>query len=654
MGFDKLITFLNKNLPNIGEEIFTPSIIANHIFIDMNFLIYNSIYELEEEINKIIMIILGVTFTEIDIINEKLNNIFNKDHWVKLNVDMDEIIDGTTIDEIILKFNKILNNNINKLLCNHLFNSIYNHISIHPIQFIKTINIFIDGIPTYSKILEQRKRRMKNYLESKRRKELFNEYFKNILNSIITEDDISFDYFDWIKNMYSFEKGIGPYSKSLNDIINFINQKMIDIFKNIKININNSLNYGESDYKIFKYIIDKKMDCDIVIHSCDSDFIFLTIWYQILSISKYNDTNIMLVNYNNLKPNIKTLYYGKKIINNLTNKYGSINNINEEISINVIYDFLSLLILFENDIMPSSYELGTELSLKTIFETHYDLYINSNFVINLNNINVINFNNLSKWLLNIKKTNSFSTIILNRFYKNNLLNQDHKNNKSNYKFNLQLYDKGFYIEKNSFQSLYNYIIYKSENSNEIVFKNTDSIDDCYNKYIELTKNTNIEQYLFLYISLSQMFFNDFNLYTPYNTLYYNDIIAPSIDMIINYIKSNDMNLIQKECYNKFKLFNIDDYFNPISHHLFITPYLLENNIYTCFNFDIDEKYIKSFLNVIGTNIKGIWYENESNFNLKNIDPYVFINLCNKMINFYKNTFINKLYVDNNLLEIKQE
>ncbi len=644
MGFDKLMTFLNKNLPNIGEEIFTPSVITNHIFIDMNFLIYNSIYELEEEINKIIMIILGVTFTDIDIINEKLNNIFSKDHWIKLNLNMDEIIDGITIDEIILKFNKILNTNINKLLSYHLFNSLYNHISIHPIQFIKTINIFVDGIPTYSKILEQRKRRMKNYIDSKKRKELFNEYFKNILNSIITEDDISFDYFDWIKNMYSFDKGIGPYSKILNDIINFIHINMVDTFKNIKININNSLNNGEADYKIFKYIIDKKIDCDITIHSCDSDFIFLILWYQLLSISKYNDSNIMLINYNNLKSNIKTLYYGKKIINALINKYAIINNINEEISINVIYDFLSLLILFENDIMPTSYELGTELSLKTIFDTHYDLYVNSNFIINLNNINVVNFNNLSKWLLNIKNTNSFSTIIINRFYKTS-------NNQDNNMQNLQLYDKGFYIEQNSFQSLYNYIVYKSENNNENILNNSTSIDDCYNKYINLIKDKNVEQYMSLFISLNHIFFNDFNLYTPYNTLYYNDIIGPSIDMIINFIKSNDMNLIQQECFNKFKLFEKDNYFNPISHHLFITPYLFENNIYTTFNLDIDEKYIKSFLNVIGTNIKGIWYEEGSEFNLKKIDPYIFINLCNKMINFYKNNFINKLYIDNNLLEM---
>ena len=45
--------------------------------------------------------------------------------------------------------------------------------------------------------------------------------------------------------------------------------------------------------------------------------------------------------------------------------------------------------------MPPSYELGTELTLKQIFETHYILYNKNEFIINLNNINVVNFKNYS-------------------------------------------------------------------------------------------------------------------------------------------------------------------------------------------------------------------------------------------------------------------
>ena len=73
--------------------------------------------------------------------------------------------------------------------------------------------------------------------------------------------------------------------------------------------------------------------------------------------------------------------------------------------------------MFGNDIIPSSYELGTELNLKILFETHYDLYKKENFIIVINNKCIINFINLSKWLISIKNRNSFSLIILSRFYK---------------------------------------------------------------------------------------------------------------------------------------------------------------------------------------------------------------------------------------------
>ena len=53
---------------------------------------------------------------------------------------------------------------------------------LHIKKNINSIGIFIDGIPSYSKILEQRKRRMKNYYESTSRKEKFNTYFGNIKN----------------------------------------------------------------------------------------------------------------------------------------------------------------------------------------------------------------------------------------------------------------------------------------------------------------------------------------------------------------------------------------------------------------------------------------------------------------------------------------
>jgi hypothetical protein len=169
--------------------------------------------------------------------------------------------------------------------------------------------------------------------------------------------------------------------------------------------------------------------------------------------------------------------------------------------------------------------------------------------------------------------------------------------------------------------------------------------EAYSDYINLTKNNNIKQYMNSFISMNQIYFVDFNLYTPFNLFYYEDNIAPSIDMIINFIKNNNMTNIQKSCYSTFNEFKIENYFNPISHHLFITPYLMDNN----YGFELNNiKYIESMMNVINKNINGIWYIN-NNINLKKIDPVLFINLSNMMIKFYQDNFIDRFFIDNNKL-----
>ena len=48
MGYDKLLSFFTKNLSNnIIEDLYKPTIVANHIYFDMNFLVYSSIFNIE-------------------------------------------------------------------------------------------------------------------------------------------------------------------------------------------------------------------------------------------------------------------------------------------------------------------------------------------------------------------------------------------------------------------------------------------------------------------------------------------------------------------------------------------------------------------------------------------------------------------------------
>jgi hypothetical protein len=102
--------------------------------------------------------------------------------------------------------------------------------NIHYIPFIQSISIFFDGIPSLSKVIEQRKRRIKNHLESSKKKELFKKYFDTLKNNnknvfenlskkyIETEHNIWFYYFKWIKNRFSIDKSFGPSSKFIEKL----------------------------------------------------------------------------------------------------------------------------------------------------------------------------------------------------------------------------------------------------------------------------------------------------------------------------------------------------------------------------------------------------------------------------------------------------
>ena len=101
---------------------------------------------------------------------------------------------------------------------------------------------------------------------------------------------------------------------------------------------------------------------------------------------------------------------------------------------------------------------------------------------------------------------------------------------------------------------------------------------------------------------------------------------------------NNMSNLQKDTFNILKSFDKDKYFNPISHHLFITPYILETK--NLMNFNL--QHINSMMQLVNSKINGCWLDlnNINSFNLKKIDPIEFINLSNSLIKFYQDNIIN--------------
>ena len=113
MGIDRFAHFISKSINNDGfDEININNnvrkIITNHIIFDLNFLIYQEMFAIENEINDIIKIILCLPFVcgNMDILEKYLKLILTqpqwKDHYNDNNINL--LFDGFNEDEIIQKF----------------------------------------------------------------------------------------------------------------------------------------------------------------------------------------------------------------------------------------------------------------------------------------------------------------------------------------------------------------------------------------------------------------------------------------------------------------------------------------------------------------------------------------------------------------------
>lgn len=435
MGFDKLFQFISKNLNNeciedINIESNIRKVIVNHVMFDINFLIYQALIELEEEINNIIKIILNLPFSLINEnnIEDKLLQYFSKIYWKNNIYNLEKIFDGFNEDDIIVNFINYINEqqyNNQSILDNILMDKILYKLvdlikDIHYTNVLETINIIFDGIPSYSKILEQRRRRIKNYLESQERKSKFDDYFKNIENTYQQFNGLTYDYFKWLKYRFTIDKSLGPSTTIIKKLEIYLLVKMKEIFPKFKININPSSDNGEADYKIFREIYNKNYIGDIVIHTIDSDLI-----HQIIVQQNYfniidKDINLSVIKYNYKNNNIIQLIDGKKINSNMLKVYNEVNNIQNS-NYCIIYDLALIFYFFGNDHLPSSYEINSELNLDYLCRCHKNSLNNITIVKLIDNIISVDFNNLNLYLKEIKKNNELNKtkILLGKYFKIN-------------------------------------------------------------------------------------------------------------------------------------------------------------------------------------------------------------------------------------------
>ena len=424
MGFEGLISFLIRNLSNdsfdeINLNINYNKLVSKYILIDFSFILYNCYIEIEEDINLVLKYIYSFSCTEYDVVVNLIKNHFKKDHWKDLNISLD----GENQNDISEKFKNFLTENNNKNLFLVLSKYIVNKLktildNLFETNFTKEIIFFFDSIPSYSKILEQRNRRLKNYLESKNRKSIYTKYFSNLIDSSITEDNLEYEYFSWMKSKFNANKIIDTNSLFIIELKEYL-------LKNLKINnkikiIIDSENLGEADYKIFKYISSNNLKGKLTILSCDSDLVYQILLQQHNYVYLSKEIDLYLYKFYINSFDYCQLYNSNKILNHLNTIYNETNNIKN--NNNFCLDFLFLLNFFGNDQIPSSLEFGPELNFNCFLKLYYDTLGKNNLnIISSEKKNIldynINFLNLCKILKEINKLSLFSKIIMLRYFK---------------------------------------------------------------------------------------------------------------------------------------------------------------------------------------------------------------------------------------------
>uniref|UniRef100_A0A6C0ECP4 Xrn1 N-terminal domain-containing protein n=1 Tax=viral metagenome TaxID=1070528 RepID=A0A6C0ECP4_9ZZZZ len=697
MGIDRFANFIAKSINNDAIEELSINnnirkIIANHIIFDINFLIYQEIIEVENEINDIIKILLCIpsSLSKLNLIEQLLDEILNQNHWKKYNIttNLYTILDGVNEEIIINNFLNYINNKIvdplfadstilELVIYEKIINVMFEYINnIHHYDFILSLNIFFDGIPSLSKIIEQRRRRIKNYLESNEKKILFKNYFENLLlnNKNLFEcltnrklvnminfqllSNVSFDYLKWIKCRHTIDKSIGPSSFFIKNLEKYMNVMIPNKLFKINFMINSSNENGESDLKIFKYISTNEIEGDYCIHTTDSDLIHQMLVQQIYYKLLNKDINISVIkylkNYNYI--GYVQIFEANLIIKNILELYNINNNIKSN-NLKIIWDICFIFYLFGNDHLPSSYEIGPELGLEFFLKTHY-MSINKNNIINIKkNIINIDFNNLVLYLEKINESNIYNItkILLHRFFKINIQIINLFIDKFKFDFNEILkflkkfiIYKGLQLSSENFQNLYECDLRK-------IYINELNHND-----IELYKNIKI----FNFDMLNEKLFNNFEKLIEENIDYYEfeftglilynksiNITKDSYQDIYNYLSdkaTNNLNTLHSKFYDHISIYqhkkNIDnlsckydenivnDYLKKLYHLTYtqfgsMKNYHTDNLTFYKYSHTPSLNYITVFINniLLIYNKQKIWLDEISNDNLEKNDYFNSIN-----------------------------
>jgi len=598
---------------------------SERIILDGNFILYQIIYQIEEDLNDLIKLILGIPHNNEEIRKQIINLIIKKvenSNLKKFKEDFLSIFELENISEMIEKLKEIINlknqeNLYYQILAEYYVNYLENNIlKLHYLEFLKEFVIIYDGIPTFSKIIEQKRRRIKNFIESTIRKLSINDSFKN-LPSILSEikyQNLTFylDYGEFIKNRISLSKSFGPSSTIFKILQNKIKENFKSNYPTIKLLINQVSTYGEADFKIYHLM--REIKKSTTIHCSDFDFIF----YGLMIQQEYQD-NIFLIRHFS---NSYLIIQFKKLIDGMISFFNT--KFNNFLSNQIISDICLICAFFGNDYLPSLVELNFENDFLTLVEINYFLFWQHNkFLVNNKKIDYeklkIFFMELNKkikriYLENYLKSNFYQGNSLSKILPSNITtlkelkddllepyyliknNSDSPNlyqlkidhpikyqeltpeldkilTKNKTLYGLTKKEKYPDLENNLFQNLYNNQVFLSQNlsqeyfptlENKLNFIGNLNEDEEEEKYLkQITINFSEPKIIVeKYFEMLELYFNKFSEPLILSLSFYPYYLAPKVEWIVDYFPDKiTFNVVSEE-----------NYFDNILHLIFISAH----------------------------------------------------------------------------------
>lgn len=521
MGIEKFFNTLKSSYKSklITEYTFNNKKSSDILFFDFNSIIHKISSQVISDLNYLYKILLIASNNPSPKLIKFFNNKYN-DYKSIFHLSIDFIHTPSGILQLI---NDIKNLDPNIIIIYKIIKSIESYINnYNDLQFVY---LSLDGVPTISKIMEQRHRR---YIG-----EIINHQISKKINKYKFPDKLSeeypYDYSTYNKTKFTFLKlNISPGTTFMKQLVKSIKSHTFPV----NIQINDDTISGEGEYKIINYIrtysnlfINKK----ITIYSPDSDMILLcSILPNEIEIIRYDQQQ-------NQDYVLSTEIFKLLISEYITN----INKINQ----NIIDDIIFIFTIFGDDFLPKLEAIQVNNHYEKVLDIYKKIYTENYIIYSDDNIKKINlkqlqtfFNELQKLelpnllsMFNIQKSNKLTldTISTKEYTrkKNSSFNDDPLDEKIINNVNKDIHDSNYLEEQYSVK----YYLYP---------KNT-----FYNKYL-INKDNAVKEYVNGLSWVFDYYFNgilNYNWYYPYQK-------APFIEDIVEYLNKLSLLPIINESY----------------------------------------------------------------------------------------------------------